>query len=363
MKKRVKTTLIIAGAAVLLLLILFLIGSFSKNKNIDESDIGNNEDNLLPPGTNPEIQDAVLYEEKYTFYEFIDPKENAFTIQIPKEWIVSNDSGLIRPYIDAGVKLMATSPKNQQFLYLTPYGIYTAPNDLLTFSGFPEGSYYYGMLVKKYIEADDFLNEIVQQLSIETEIIEKINRPDLIVEDVISIITQQSAAEMTYSFNSNGEKIINKLIAYNYLVEISGTKVWAASIFGYSSPESLFNETEYLVLKSAETFKVNPEWAAREVIEMNKRTAIIASTQDSISDTISSSFEYKSQSQDRIRNEWSKTILGVEEVYNSETGDTRFVESGAEYYWQDNQGRIWGTKTDENPFPQEDMTKLEIKKG
>lgn len=363
MKKEVKNTLIITGAIILLLIILFLIGSSSRNKNLNENNTGNNEENLLPPGTNPEIQSAVLYEEKYTFYEFTDPNENAFTIQIPKDWAVSEDSGLIRPYIDAGIKLKVMPNKNQQFIYLSPYALYVTPNDLLTFSGFAEGRYYNSMLVKKYTGADDFLKEIVQQLSIETEILEVIERPDLINNNVTPLITAQSAAEITYTSNTGKNSTINKLIAYNYLMDSSGMGIWAASVFGYSSPEPLFNETEYLVLKSAESFKVNPVWAAKEADEVNKRAKIISSTQDSISETISSSFEYKSQSQDRIRNEWSKAILGVEEVYNPETGNTRFVESGAEYYWQDNQGRVWGTTTDENPFPQEDMTKLEIKKG
>jgi hypothetical protein len=362
MKKEVKNTLIIVGSIILLFTILFLIGSFSKDKNLNENNTGNTEDNLLPPEINPGVQNAVLYEEKYTFYEFTDPNENAFTIQIPKEWTVSEDSGLIRPYIDAGVKLKVMSTKNQQFIYLSPYALYVTPNDLLTFSGFNEGSYYNSMLVKKYTEADDFLKEIVQQLSIETEIIEVIERPDLINKNVTPLITAQSAAEITYTSNMGKNSTTNKLIAYNYLIDSSGIGIWAATVFGYSSSKNLFNETEYLVLKSAESFKVNPVWAAKEAEEVNKRLGIISSTQDSISETISSSFEYKSQSQDRIRNEWSKAILGVEEVYNPETGNTKFVDSGAEYYWQDNQGRIWGTNTDENPFPQEDMTKLEIKK-
>jgi len=136
-----------------------------------------------------------------------------------------------------------------------------------------------------------------------------------------------------------------------------------ASLFGYFSPENLFNETEYLVLQSQESFKVNPQWAAKEAQEINKRAGIISSTQDSISDSISSTFEYRTNSQDRINEEWSKTTLGVEEVYNPETGDTRFVDSGAKYYWMDNRNNIYGTETDQSPFPLEDMTPLEIKKS
>lgn len=362
LKKEVKFALIAGGGVVLILVAVLLINSLPKEDVIT----GNQS---LPGNNLPGQTSAVLYEEKYIFANFTDPNENAFTVNVPEEWLVSEDSGLIRPYIDAGVKFQATSSDNQGFFYISPYGVYTVPNDLLTFAGFPEGSYYNPsggistpMLVKAYANAEDFLNEYVQQLSIETNVVEVIDRPDLINPNPISLITEQSAAEITYISNSGANELKNKIIAYNYLIEFSGTGIWASSLFGYSSPEALFNETEYLVLKSAETFKVNPQWAAKEAQEVNKRAGIISSTQDSISDTISSTFEYRSESQDRINNEWSKTILGVEEVYNPETGDTKYVDSGANYYWMDNQNNIYGTETDENPFPLEDMTALEIKK-
>ncbi len=357
LKKEVRLALIAAGIIVLVLFIILLIRYFPR---VSYTDSKINSSNNVLVGTN-----AVLYEEKYSFVNFTDPNENAFTINIPKDWQVSSNSGLIRPYIDAGVLLQATSPKNQGFLYISPYGVYTLPNDLLTLAGFTEGSYYdpsggisTAMLVKKYTQAKDFLKEYIQQLNIGARVLEVVDRPDLINQNPISLITKQSAAEISYTANG----LNYKLIAYIYLIEYSGTGIWAATLFGYYSPENLFNETEYLVLKSEESFKVNPQWAAKEAQEVNTRAGIISSTQDSISDTISSTFEYRSNSMDRINDEWSKTILGVEEVYNPETGDTRYVNSGAEYYWMDNRNNIYGTETDENPFPLEDMTKLEIKK-
>jgi len=352
-----KFSLIGLGILALIGIIIFLVNYLPKeNLNVNQSA----SHNVTVP------KNAVLYKEKYSFYNFADPKENAFTINIPKGWTVSQGSGLIRPYIDAGVLLQATSPDNQGFLYISPYGVYTVPNNLLDFAGFTEGKYYdpsggvsTPMLVKKYTDARDFLNEYVQQLNVETKVLEVIDRPDLINQNPIPLITKQSAAEITYT--ANGLKY--KLIDYNYLVEYSGTGIWMASLFGYFSPENLFNETEYLVLQSQESFKVNPQWAAKEAQEINKRAGIISSTQDSISDSISSTFEYRTNSQDRINEEWSKTTLGVEEVYNPETGDTRFVDSGAKYYWMDNRNNIYGTETDQSPFPLEDMTPLEIKKS
>jgi hypothetical protein len=360
MKKEVKISLIALGTLAVISVIVLLIVYVPRSSNND-SVIGNQ-----TPANNVSVgKNAVLYEEKYSFYNFTDPNENAFAMKIPGGWQVFPNSGLMRPYIDAGVMLQAASDKQQGFFYISPYRIYTVPNNLLDFAGFTEGKYYdpsnglaTPMLVKKYTEARDFLNEYIQQLNVNAQVLEIVDRPDLINQNPISLVTKQSAAEMTYT--ANGLKY--KLIAYIYLIEYSGTGIWAATLFGYYSPESLFNETEYLVLQSEKSFKVNPNWAAKEAKEANKRAGIISSTQDSISESISSSFEYKSESMDRINDEWSKTILGVEEVYNPETGDTRYVDSGAKYYWMDNKNNIYGTETDESPFPLEDMTKLEINK-
>lgn len=201
-KKEVKISLIALGALAVISVVVFLITSNSRISN--EDSIGN------PSSLNHTVvgKNAVLYEEKYSFYNFTDPKENAFSISIPKDWQVSSDSGLIRPYIDAGVMLQVASSKNQGFFYISPHGVYTVPNDLLTFAGFTEGEYYdpsggifTPMLIKKYTEAGDYLNEIVERLNIETDILEIVDRPDLINPNPISLITKQSAAEITYISN------------------------------------------------------------------------------------------------------------------------------------------------------------------
>jgi len=305
---------------------------------------------------------AIQYEEKYSFYTFQDPNERAFTIKIPTGWQVVNGSGLVRPYIDAGVALGATSQKNQGFVYISPYAIYAIPSDILTRLGFTEGTYYgpsggivKPMMVKRYTDARQYLHEYLEQLNVQTENALVIDRPDLIKSDPGALITRQSAAEMTFVSNPGPNQVKNKVIVYIYLVEAGSTGVWAANFFGYYSPESLFNETEYLVLKSAETFKVDPSWAAREAQEVNKRLGIISSTQDSISDIIASTFEYRSETMDNINDKWSNAILGVEEVYDQDTGERYIVDSGAKYYWIDDQGNIYGTDTYENPFPQENL--------
>jgi len=384
MKKHKRTQIISALIIVLIVLSLTFISSaenssdsavgffgkfinwlenfFSKTDSTVTNQTNNNQTKIITSNDTKILPKAKEYKDKISFYNFTDPREGAFTINIPNEWQASKESGLVRPYIDAGVMLQVTSQKNQGFFLISPYYLYTIPNDLLDFAGFTEGKYYdpsggisQPMMVKRYTEAEDYLNEHIEQLNVETKIVEIIDRPDLIKSNPGPLITKQSAAEITYISNPGQNQIKNKVIAYIYLVETGSTGIWASNLFGYYSPENTFNETEYLVLKSEETFKVNPEWAKREAQEVNKRLGIISSTQDSISETISSTFEYKSKSMDDLNNKWSKTMLGIEEVYDPDTGDMHVVDSGSRYYWIDNQNNIYGTDTYENPFPQEDV--------
>jgi len=328
---------------------------FSKTDNITINQTNNNQTKVITTNETKTLPKAVEYKDKISFYNFTDPNENAFTINLPNGWQASKESGLVRPYIDAGVMLQVNSQKNQGFFYISPYYLYATPNDLLTFAGFTEGKYYNTMMVKEYAEAKDYLNDYIHQLDVETKIIEIIDRPDLIKDNLGPLITKQSAAEITYLSNPGPNQIKNKVVVYIYLLETGSTGIWVSSLFGYSSPENLFNETEYLVLKSTETFKVNPEWAKREAQEVNKRLGIISSTQDSISETISSTFEYKSKSMDEINDRWSKTILGIEEVYNPDTGEMHVVDSGSKYYWINNKNEIYGTDVYESPNLQEDF--------
>jgi len=335
---------------------------FSRTDNVITDQTNDNQTKIITANDTKTLLKIKEYKDKISFYNFTDPKEGAFIINLPNEWQASKESGLVRPYIDAGVMLQVNSPNNQGFFYISPYGVYTVPNALLDFAGLTEGKYYDSSggiaqptLVKKYTEAKDYLNEYIQQFNVETKIIEIIDRPDLIKSNPGPLITKQSAAEITYISNPGPNQIKNKVVAYIYLVETGSIGLWASSLFGYYSPENIFNETEYLVFKSEETFKVDAEWAKREAQEVNKRIGIISSTQESVSETISSTFEYKSKSMDDINYEWSKTILGVEEVYNPDTGEMHVVGSGSRYYWIDNRNNIYGTDTYENPFPQEDV--------
>jgi len=126
---------------------------FLRTDNVITNQTNDNQTKIILLNDTKTISPAKEYKDKISFYNFTDPNENAFTISLPNEWQVSKESGLVRPYIDAGIMLQVNSQKNQGFFYISPYYLYATPNDILNFAGFTEGKYYNTMLVKKYTEA------------------------------------------------------------------------------------------------------------------------------------------------------------------------------------------------------------------
>jgi hypothetical protein len=310
------------------------------------------------------VTETKQYTAEQAFYLFKDPNEGAFTVEIPKGWEVTAGSGLVRPYIDAGISLEAKSQQNQGIYYSSPYGyIYVTPNNVLDMAGFKEGSQYdpsgtlpRPMKILKYMEAKDYIYEILRDMRINAEVKEVADRPDLLKNSPSPLITKQSAIEITYTDKSTQLK--HKGILYIYLIEMSGTGVWAASYFDYYAPEDKFEETELSVLKIKQSFKVDPQWAIKEMQEVAKRTKIISQSQEDITATMGSSFEYKSKSMDETMDKWSNTMLQTEDVYNPDTGDHYVVDSGSKYYWVDDRNNIYGTETDQPPSYQENFKKM-----
>ena len=230
-----------------------------------------------------------------SFYSFTDPREGAFSLDVPAGWAVTPGSGLVRPYIDAGVLFLANSPSGQGILIQDPYvPIYVTPNQLLTFAGFVEGSQYdpsggiaQPMVVRRYANASSFGSSLLGASGLSISDLAVVERPDLL-QAGSPLISQQSAAEISFDYEAGGRKTSAVLLVRTALIEISGTGIWYASLLEYYSPPELMNDTELLALHMQKSFKVDPAWAVREQAEMRKRMGILSQNQQDISEIISS---------------------------------------------------------------------------
>jgi hypothetical protein len=119
---------------------------------------------FVPPAKSKPLKIPGL---KYTTWS--DPKENAFSVDIPSGWEVSG--GLFRfASVDTRPSLLVLSPDKEIYISGGDSGVppFVVPSRLLEMTGFREGRWYspgYGvnMLVKRYLDGRNFAKEYVMQ--------------------------------------------------------------------------------------------------------------------------------------------------------------------------------------------------------
>ena len=279
-----------------------------------------------------------------------DPKEGAFSIDVPMGWNI--DGGVVRPYIDAALKIEATSG-DEGIQVENPYPpIYTAPNQILELAGFTEGSHYnpsggisQDMIVMSERNAQAYIETtLAENLKLNVDFVK--SRDDLVAKiPQLSYMTEATAAEATLS----GDGKIHKVVVIQQGISVAETNLWYVGLTHYWAPESEISKVEQIATAMDESFKLDSAWAAREQVEVAKRSQIISQTQSEISDIISSTFEYRSSSQNKMADKWSDAILGVQDVYDPSTGENYTVPNTSTYYWTDGLKTVVGTDTHDSP--------------
>lgn len=283
-----------------------------------------------------------------------DPTEGAFTIDVPKGWTISSDSGITRPYLDAAVKMFLTKDGMGISIEQLHPPMYYTPTWILVNLGYGEGSYYMGGIVRSYHNAKQYAEELLAEdlgLDPPTEVID---RPDLISDIYSAPWTQETtAAEATFE---NG--VVHKVLIGDEYYELSGIGMWAVSMVHYWAPESDLE----LVAKIADdmmlSFKLDDTWASNEQKQVAARVGIISQMGDEIANIVKSTFEYRDQVMDEARTKFSNAILGIEDVYDPETGEHWTVPSGASTYWKDAYGDVYGTGSYSPPTYSENWKEL-----
>ena len=295
-----------------------------------------------------------------------DPNEGAFTIEIPTDWIVEEGSGLIRPYIDACYRIYAYSPDGTKgFLFESPYEyIFVEPTWALEMGGFTEGSLYdlsgglfRPMMVWHYLDALGYINEILEPVFEQLGAVghDVINRPDIVsLYSALPWVSEVTAAEETFIDSSS----VHVCVVSDQRQESGGIGIWAVALAYYWAPTDDIELIEKIVNEMIGSFQLDPTWAANEQRQVALRVGIISQTGDDIANTINSAFKTRSESLDRTAHKFSTAILGLEDVYDPDTGEHWTVPSGSDHYWSDVYGNVYGTGTYTSPTYNDDWTEL-----
>ncbi len=306
------------------------------------------------------------------FDTYRDPNEGAFTLLVPRGWQVKG--GLERPYIDAAVRLELTDGTSS-ILMASPYPpIFATPNWVLQMAGLGEGSVYnpggqrfrnpYGqswdMLVRRYRTAVEFIQDLyapqVQVAYPGTRVLWVKDRPDVAAGETKGPgVTEITAAEAR--FEEPGGAVLQGCLIKDSLTVTGGTGIWTAAVESWRAPADKADQVRQIVSVLERSFKADPDWAKKEAEEVNKRLGIIAYSADQVRQIIDSTYQYRSQVQDKTAREWSKAILGVEYVGDAATGDTWEVPDYAGYYWRKGED-IFLTEGPSPPAPDPDFVEL-----
>jgi hypothetical protein len=297
-----------------------------------------------------------------------DPAENAFSTEVPVGWKVNG--GLLRhSALDYRLQLQMASPDGQIRITSGDWQIpgFVAPNPMLIYAGFHEGSLYsigQGVVLKvaSYLPGEEFARSYVaqrvvaggsnlhfSQASDRHDLTDSINR--LYAKyGVAGSQWNVTAGDVHFTFERGGKTLHGYYFAATRRGIVNGmTGLWQATcLCGYVTTPEMEKRATAILAHVQGAARLNTQWAMNQERTEANVSRIVAQTNEDISNTIMQSYESREKTLDDLSRKWSNTTLGLTDVRDPETGETWKVASGHNYYWH-NGSTIVGTATADPP--------------
>lgn len=282
-----------------------------------------------------------------------DPKENAFSIEIPKGWSV--DGGLFRFHaVDVRPTMQVLSPDGK--IRITggdpEVPTFSLPSPMLAMTGFREGSMYspgYGFTtqVRRYVPGAQFAEWYVTEKAARDcaglEFVDRRNREDLVDQvnatlaryGALGLGVRMDAGEVAFKCRKGPDELHGYYLAATQVVDMQGGGIWHLEhLFGYLATPGQEAKAQAVLGHMIRTFEVNPQWFAAQQNLTARTSEIVSETHNYISNIIDQNYWNKNRSQDEIMRKWSNMMLGQTDVVDPETGETWKVAAGHNFYWR-----------------------------
>ncbi len=297
--------------------------------------------------------------------QWSDPKENAFTLDIPKGWKI--EGGLIRfNALDPRAVVGATSPDGTMNVR---FGDASYPTCIEPFSPyFPEGSTYspgYGtqMLVKRYFTgemyAQDFVARVVAghytnpRMVKSTDLREKVAAINQVYAQQSGGVMQSSLSlgELAFTCEGNGRAMSGYCIAMTRRTADKTGGIWNVEFLaGFLAPSERAVEAGAVAQRMVTSFRLNPAWVKMQQNLTASVSGIVAKTNAEISGIINDGYWTRQAAQDDVARKHANAILGLTDLVDADTGVTYKVTSGSNYYWsRPGDDTVVGTDTADRP--------------
>lgn len=296
------------------------------------------------------------------YVKWEDPKEKAFSLEVPKGWTVTG--GLFRyASVDTRPGIVALSPDEKIRISIGDEEVppFAVPNYMLEMGGFAEGSWYspgYGvnMMVLRYMTGAEFaewyVNGILSASGFADISFREIKDLPEATQAINQIYAQHglpvtlNIGEVVFDCSLEGQQVKGYYFAGTQLgAETTWNVQYLYGCLAEASQEDLARSVfEHMIT----SFKVNPEWENMQNQIAGATSAIVTDTNNKISETIHQSYVNRQKSEDETSRKRSNANLGLTDVMDPETGETWKVTSGSNYYWRCG-GNIVGTEVYDSP--------------
>lgn len=266
--------------------------------------------------------------------DWLDPKENAFRIKVPKGWKV--EGGLFRGgTVDVRLHIRMTSPDKE-------ITIGFGDKDLPKYStAVADGTVYnpgYGnvLIGKRLVSGGEYAQEYA---TTNAEILgcpgaQAVGRE---LDDKTAGMERVSIGDAKVTCTRDGKEYVGYVVARLKITQAqdgTGNAVWEAEMSGFSAPKARESEALNIAIATYRSYQTESAWAQAQQATTIAAAGIVAKTSNDIGNLISKQYAKTQVVMDRVFRNWSNATLGQTDVADVTTGETYKIASGKNYYWR-----------------------------
>ncbi len=297
----------------------------------------------------------------------------AFSMLIPSDWQFEGGMQWVldNPASPARASFRVYNPKAfEEFQVFPSQPFFWTDNQMLLYS-FPIGTRYFGNEVLPPVSAVEALKEIIlprfRYGVSNLQITKAESLPNLAgslgsgAQSQPNVVNSSEAAKIRIEYNYNGknveEEIYGVIESFSFsFASMTGTITninWTLDyIFSFKSEKGKLDANTKLFQTIAHSFKLNPQWynkysqlvnyliqqQIQQINHIGQISRIVSQTNNEISDMIMDSYNQRQAVNDKIADNFSQYIRGVDNYYNPVEQKSVELPNGYDNVWANNAG-------------------------
>lgn len=309
----------------------------------------------------------------FVTYSYTDPESGieAFKLLIPEGWKAEGSVAWSpKVFLPATVNFRFYNPNGKDEFDIFASQDYIWTDSQLTLSNYPAGSTYFGTTVKEPVSLHTALTDIIipkyrNNIS-DLQIVKEESFSDLANmakgPATDGVDAKAEGGKIRFTYTENGQPMEEEMYGAlsQFVVNYPANSLTSAYyinnwyidfLFSFRAPKGQLDSDAKIFETMMYSMKVNPKWYAKlanvkeQLAKMNmdqikaigQMGSMIAQAASEMRDDQMRSWEYRQQSQDRISENFSDYIRGVDS-YTDSSGQTVKLPSGYDNAWTNESG-------------------------